>query len=590
MAFQNIHINSDVQYFLKDKIGELLDFQEANKLLQNSCGIVDFFETDIDFIQCKNELSNESLAIAVEERSAYGDFQTPQYLAEKVVKKLFENGINPQVIVEPTFGKGHFILAALTVFDSIETIFGVEIYENYIWETKLLILGFYINNPKKPKTSIRLIHQSVFDVDFNVLAKQFFGKKILVLGNPPWVTNAQLSVWESDNLPQKSNFKQLNGLDAMTGKGNFDIGESITLMMIRAFQNSSGHLAFLVKNAVVKNILFDQKKEKFKISHLQKWTIDAKREFNAAVDACLLRAEFSIMPDYQCFESDFYKDTEGGTLGWVGDKFVSNVKTYKAVQQFDGLCPFEWRQGLKHDCSAIMELDRCERGFSNGKNEYVDIEEDLVYGILKSSDLKATAKDESRKYTVVTQKKVGQDTMYIRDFYPKTYQYLDTNRAFFNARKSSIYKGKPPFSIFGIGDYSFLPYKVAISGLYKTSVFTLVLPQNGKPLMLDDTCYFIGFEKLTDAVLTLAVLNHAFAQKLLASLTFSDAKRMFTKDVLMRLDIQKMIRELDYLEIKSYIESLDVSFLPFDFSDLWYEYKLSFSPKENKKQQLAFVF
>ena len=175
-------------------------------------------------------------------------------------------------------------------------------------------------------------------------------------------------------------------------------------------------------------------------------------------------------------------------------------------------------------------------------------------------------------------------------FYPKTYQYLDKNRTFFNARKSSIYKGKPPFSIFGIGDYSFLPYKVAISGLYKTSVFTLVLPQNGKSLMLDDTCYFIGFEKLADAVLTLAVLNHAFAQKLLASLTFSDAKRMFTKDVLMRLDIQKMIRELDYLEIKPYIESLDVSFLPFDFSDLWYEYKLSFSRKENKKQQLAFVF
>jgi len=42
------------------------------------------------------------------------------------------------------------------------------------------------------------------------------------------------------------------------------------------------------------------------------------------------------------------------------------------------------------------------------------------------------------------------------------------------------------------GSLFFKPYKVAISGLYKSSHFSLLLPVDGKPVMLDDTCYLLG--------------------------------------------------------------------------------------------------
>ena len=42
---------------------------------------------------------------------------------------------------------------------------------------------------------------------------------ILVIGNPPWVTNATLSMLGSSNLPEKSNFQRRNGFDAITGEG-----------------------------------------------------------------------------------------------------------------------------------------------------------------------------------------------------------------------------------------------------------------------------------------------------------------------------------------------------------------------------------
>jgi len=169
----------------------------------------------------------------------------------------------------------------------------------------------------------------------------------------------------------------------------------------------------------------------------------------------------------------------------------------------------------------------------------VKLEHHLLYGLLKSSDLKGEVINSYRKTTIVTQKKVGQDTSYIKHKYPKTYQYLNKNRAYFDKRKSSIYRGKPPFSIFGIGDYSFAKYKVAISGMYKSTTFSLVLPDNEKPLMLDDTCYFIGFDTFEEARIVQKILNGDVVQSFLKAIIFSDAKRPITKDILMRIDLKE---------------------------------------------------
>lgn len=165
--------------------------------------------------------------------------------------------------------------------------------------------------------------------------------------------------------------------------------------------------------------------------------------------------------------------------------------------------------------------------------------------------MKNTVINQTRKLTIVTQKKVGQDTKYIESEFPKAYQYLTEHRIYFDARKSSIYNNKPLYSIFGIGEYSFKPYKVAISGLYKTFHFTLVIPQDGKPVMLDDTCYFVGFDIFEYAIYALILLNSEITKQFLQSVTFPDAKRTFTKDVLMRinlLSVATIINEKDLID------------------------------------------
>lgn len=525
--------------FFKTNLNDIHTIEKANNLLKKISGINLFFNNKKELIELKNRIEKHTLVFEEPNRRAYGDFQTNENLADNIVKHLYKKGVSPELVIEPTCGKGSFIIAVLKQFKAIKKIVGVEIYYPYIWETKFGILDLFLTEKPKCKPEIEIIHEDIFDFDLENLAIKNKQLNILVIGNPPWVTNAELSLLNSSNLPQKSNFKNHKGIDAITGKGNFDIGEYISLKILRNFENHNGVFSFLVKSSVVKNILQDQWKSKYKIGNIGKLNIDSKKEFNVSVDACLLLTNFNSTPEYTCREVDFYSNKEITKFGWHKGEFVYSIVDYNKAENLDGKSPFVWRQGMKHDCSNIMDLDRYNDHFINGFKEEVNPEKKLLYGLLKSSDLKNEVIDSYRKTTIVTQKKVGQDTSYIKRQYPKTYNYLNGNREYFDKRKSSIYSGKPPFSIFGIGDYSFAKYKVAISGMYKRTTFSLVMPDNGKPIMLDDTCYFIGFDTIEEAQIAQKILNSDIVQAFLKAIIFPDAKRPITKDILMRIDIEK---------------------------------------------------
>lgn len=550
----NFQLNKNASAFVSNCFSKLNDLESINSYLQNQCGIVSFFDNEEDLQEIKEQVSQLQITENQLDRTEYGDFQTNQILANSVCQRLKEKGSNPKIIIEPTFGKGHFILAGLNTFSDIEQLIGVEIYKPYCWQAKFSILDFFINNPQLNKPEIYLHHESVFVFNFKSILIQNKTKEFLIVGNPPWVTSSDLTVLESTNLPKKSNFKQHSGLDAMTGKGNFDIGEFISLTLLRIFEKTNGYFAFLIKNSVVKNLINDQKKNNYAIAEIEKQNINAAKEFSAAVEASLFVCRLNQTPQYNCLDIDFYTQKTLKTFGWVNQKFVSSLETYTKNAFVDGLCPFEWRQGVKHDCSKIMEFERQNGHFLNSNNDIFELEEDLVFGLLKSSDLKYPIINKSRKFTIITQRKVGQSTNYIENSLPKTSDYLNKNKEIFTARKSSIYKSNPPFSIFGIGDYSFKSFKIAISGLYKQTAFSLIEPSNGKCLMLDDTCYLLGFDNRNDAVFTFLLLNSHAAQGFLNSIIFWDAKRAITKDVLMRIDLIELVHRTEFIEMKKLAE------------------------------------
>jgi hypothetical protein len=418
------------------------------------------------------------------------------------------------------------------------------------------------------------------------MAQSFNDDRILVLGNPPWVTNSELSSLNSTNTPIKSNFKSFNGLDAITGKGNFDIGEFIILSMLNAFSTYNGSLAMLVKNSVIKNVLQNLPKTNYPISNLFSLKFDAKLYFDASVDASLFRCNFGERQDrFTCKVASLESpQTIESEFGWVDKKFVSDINLYQEVRSFDGSSPFVWRQGVKHDCSRILELEMIEGKYKNGFNDFIDIEDDLVFPLIKSSDIQNGLVLTHRKFVIITQKITGEDTTYIAERFPRLNQYLSDNLHFFSERKSIIYKGKSSFAIFGIGDYSFKPFKVAISGLYKKPKFSLVQPAEGKPVMLDDTCYFLGFDDQVQAAFVLLLLNSEPVQKLLRSIAFSDAKRPYTKDILMRIDLINIGESLGFEQVSKLAAQLPENILQLMTRDKWNEFLISW--KRNTKPRL----
>lgn len=120
-----------------------------------------------------------------------------------------------------------------------------------------------------------------------------------------------------------------------------------------------------------------------------------------------------------------------------------------------------------------------------------------------------------------------------------------------NARRSSIYKNAPRFSIFGVGDYSFSPWKVVISGLYKNIWFNIVGTYKGKPVVLDDTCYFLGFSSEEKARFIHKLLSSDIAKKFISSVVFTDNKRPITVAILNRISLKQLaihLKKLDQYE------------------------------------------
>lgn len=513
-----------------------LHVSAINAKIEEICGVKCFFEHQDTPLSLQLQHRKTS-----KDKEEYGDWQTSMELAMEVCRILKAEGANPKVIIEPTCGKGHFILAALQVFDDMEDIFGIEIYKPYLEELKLNLLQYYIDNPQKRKVRIHLYHRNIFDFDFTSIKQCLTGRETLVLGNPPWVTNSKLGGLSSGNVPQKNNFKRLGGLDAITGKGNFDIAEYICRQMINFLVGENARLALLLKNSVIKNIVYGQQDEHLMIGDLYQYNIDAKKEFDVSVAASLLYLTIGDGMAKKCQIRDFYTNSNVSKYGWVDNLFVADTDAYQKCKYIDGKSQLTWWSGLKHDCAKVMELTFDGKQYLNGLNEIVDIEDNMIFPLLKSSDVKGDVITSVRKYVIVTQKSTSDDTDWIKFNCPKTYRYLLSHNEYFDKRGSRIYQGRPRFCIFGIGKYSFKPYKVVVSGLYKQPNFAVVSPIENKVVMLDDTCYMLGFEKKSDALITQCILKSLPVQTFIKSLLFVDAKRVVNKDLLMRIDLMKAL-------------------------------------------------
>ena len=478
----------------------------------------------------------------------YGDYQTPVEFAEKVCVYLKDfRHIEPSAIVEPTCGVGGFLKSSL-LFNASEY-YGIEINPEYC----------DICRNEIQDNRVKIINSDFFAFSSKALIQD--KRQILVIGNPPWVTNSTLSALGSDNLPLKANFKGLKGIDAITGASNFDICEYMILQLINEYRNTNTVISMLCKTSVARNVFKELKRNYMNFLSCDMLEFDAAKVFGINASACVLVIQLSekeVSSDV-CNVYDFEKpETVKSQFGYADGQFYSNLDA--ETENFDGHCCFEWRQGVKHDCSKVMELTMRNGTLQNGQKEIVQIEDDIVFPLIKSSMFKAPIIHSFSKYVIVTQKKAREETGHLEKELPKTWEYLCDNIELFKNRKSSIYRGAPLFSMFGVGDYSYSRFKVGVSGFYKQPLFSVLYSDDEKPVMTDDTSYFICFDSYDMAYVAMLLLNSEKVQGFLTSIAFLDAKRPYTKKVLERVDFSKIVESLTIEELAETEQKLNLSY------------------------------
>ncbi len=461
-------------------------------------------------------------------KDQYGDFQTPLELANAVLGLL--KRLQFARVLEPTCGSGNFIRAAQKALPSAEVI-GVELQPEYA----------------EAAGRLTKVHQAdAMQFDFAADLAWHEDGRLLVVGNPPWVTNSDLTRMASANKPKLENIRGLSGLEAMTGASNFDLAESIILKLLVQLAPQQPTIAMLCKSQVARNILQFAEQNALPLKSTRVYGLDAKKRFGANVDACLLILETASSAGN--YVADVFDSLDAAEptkrIGVIDGRLVSNVDDYERTRFADGDSHLEWRQGVKHDASAVMELEATPDP-RRKDGELLDLEPTFLYPLLKCTDVFRGRTTTLAKWMVVPQRHPSDDTDIVAVEAPKTYAYLEEHAEKLDGRKSSIYTRRPRFAVFGIGDYSFAPYKVAISGMHKDPVFRLVGPIAGKPVVFDDVTYIAPFDRLDDAAITLAVLTSEPADALIRSLSFTDSKRPITKKLLQRINVAALSTRCD---------------------------------------------
>jgi hypothetical protein len=214
----------------------------------------------------------------------------------------------------------------------------------------------------------------------------------------------------------------------------------------------------------------------------------------------------------------------------------------------------EIRHGLKHDAEGVFGLRivrskgsslvvRAKGGRADEAGPAVEVERELVYPYLKPRHVKRWA-IAGWEHVLVPQKRAGErNSSELAGGFPKTLAYLESHRPRLQKRRSSIFKSGPFYSVFGLGPYTFSPFRVVWCGLGMKACFAVVTPVEdpslgNKPPVPDSCCYSISTGSFEEACFLAGVLNSSVVKWFLESRP-SGSKRPLSKTALSRVGVPR---------------------------------------------------
>jgi adenine-specific DNA-methyltransferase len=512
-------------------------------------------------------------------RLALGEYYTPQGIAELAVAELGP-GADDRVL-DPGCGAGVFLTACLdrvhqrgddtdrepaAVLDRCTSaVVGFDLNPVAVKAAKLVYLCRLFEDLS---TSDRdRIAVPVFLTDSLALAGDpeiaFRGEPLdldfdSLVGNPPWIPWQRVPEPVKDGLQERYveelGLQPHRGMDALLGHSNDDLAVPFVWVCIHRYLRSGGDAAFVLKRdsmrgpagAVLRRLAVGDRSLALARVHdfgavdpfpevganAAVYTFRADADHSFPIPTTVWTAAAGTRPQYGSLaamrESLTTRETELRPLD-PGDPTSAWVSA-DAERGALGECRHDIRHGLKDDANDVFGLDRATLD---------DVESALVYPYIRSRHV--------RKYgltghdlRLVPMDAAGSDNeTWLRETHPRTYEYLRGHRDELEGRSSSWLDDGAFYSVFGLGEYTWAPYKVVWCRLGFKPHFTVAStrsdPDLGEKLVIPGDHYmFIATDEAETAHALCALLNSAPYQRTLRDIT-SEGKASLSKAVVSEL-------------------------------------------------------
>jgi len=427
-------------------------------------------------------------------------------------------------------------------------------------ENRKIILDFYASIFKLHKQNKNKIWVKIIQ---NSFAPLLFSNFDFVIGNPPWIK------WEflSEDYKKKLGVLYLHiyklysykGMKAGMGFAHDDISIVFTYVCMDKYLKTGGKLSFILKQTLYKGIagrefrkFSIEKKDSttpvkvYKIHDLLKLK-PFKYSGSETSIAIIEKGKKTIYPvPYLIWdikkgsiedsmnldeikkivsikEFDAYPDPSTNDLTniWIlSKKGEKPIKTTQIANAYDV------RHGVVNDLNSVffikildktngdILIENVQIGKKKVRSVKTKIEKDLVYPIVKPRHIKKWI-IKGYYYIIIPHKKHGRNNeSELRVNFPKTYKYLYSFKKELLKRASRWFKGgdKPFYSLFGIGDYTFKPFKVVWSSIGYLPAFAVASKVKDKyigkkEIIPDNTIGYISFDLEDEAYYVCGILN-----------------------------------------------------------------------------------
>lgn len=430
----------------------------------------------------------------------------------------------------------------------------------------------------------------------NSFAPLLYSNFDYVIGNPPWIKWDFLSEEYKEKLrllyQDVYNLFSYKGIKARMGYSHDDLSILFTYIAMDKYLKNKGTLGFVLKQTLFKSIAgkefrkfqITKKNEIIPIKIMIVHDILELKPFGSGAEASVAVLKKNEKTEYPVPYIKWTKKSKENVPKLASLNYVKKITErteFKAYPDpFSGDMTDVWvlipkdsklpkinrtknyylpRHGVVNDLNSVFMLkinSKKESGLLSitnlsdfGKKKVkkitTEIEPNLIYSLIKPDNIKKWKVDGYYYILLPCKKDSENNESDLRVNYPNTYSYLNRFKKELLSRKSKWFKGedKPFYSLFGIGEYTFKPFKVVWCCMSYKPNFSVVSKVTDKfigikPLIPDNTIGNISFDSEKEAHFVCAVLNSEKA-KLLFSMRSSKSKWGISIEMVKKIPIPR---------------------------------------------------